>query len=537
MATNKTITGIVFFCFCLSSVYSQWPLQKQWDYRYGGTSAEVLNTFKITQDSGFILGGYTDSDSTGDVSQHTQGNTDFWVVKTGSNGLKQWDKRFGGLDSERLFAIQQTTDGGYIFGGYTESDSTGDVSQPTRGNADYWVVKTDAAGNKQWDKRFGGLYSEYLNALVQTSDGGYLLAGQSFSDSTGDFSHYNNGGMDFWVVKINAAGSKQWDNNYGGYQDEMLYDVKITLDGNYVLCGSTLSDSTGSMTQHSRGGYDYWIVKIDTSGTKLWDKRFGGTQNDFASSLIVTNDGGVLAGGYSESDSTGDVSQHTKGMADYWLVKTNTAGIKQWDKRYGGDWNETVFGNLSKSFDGNYLVSGLSYSYMSGDKTEDNLGVEEPWVLKIDTNGTKVWDKTIFTSGHEEQGLLLQCPDSGYAVALYTSVDVGGYKTQPSQGYYDFWFVKFNDTSAVSSIEDMQSGSFNLKLFPNPSNERMLVKLSNPAGEEVSLNIYNTMGELILTQKINSTAIIQTKNFPNGIYFLQATSIKQHTRIKFVVKH
>jgi Secretion system C-terminal sorting domain len=533
---NRICLGIFFFTV---NANAQPATVKQWDYRYGGVYGEVLNTFCITADSGFMLAGFSDSDSSGDVSQHTQGNTDFWVVKTDAGGLKQWDKRFGGFDSDRLNAMQQTADGGYIFGGYTESDSTGDMSQPTQGNADYWIVKTDANGIKQWDKRFGGAYNDFMTALLQTPDGGYLLAGTTFSDSTGNVSHYNNGGSDYWIVKTDAAGNKLWDKIFGGYDDETLSSIAMTPDGGFALAGSSLSDSTGDVSQHTRGGMDYWVVKTDSVGTILWDKRFGGSLNDFGMYTLVTYDGGLLTGGFVFSDSTGDVSQHILGASDYWLVKTNANGVKQWNKRYGGDLDEHVFCNISKTLDGKYLISGLSYSYMSGDKSEDNMGPEQPWYLKIDTNGTRLWDKTIFTTGHEEAGFTLQTADSCYVTALYTPADIGGYKSQPTQGFYDYWFVKLCDSVFVNIQHPTSSLRPPILIYPNPVNDVLTVQGDWLQHKYISFCIYDLAGKIIYTKQQEAGGKMQEErinvaNIANGIYLLEVKMEDKVERVKFV---
>jgi hypothetical protein len=196
--------------------------------------------------------------------------------------VKQWDKDFGGSSSSSndLTSLQQTTDGGYILGGFSDSPAGGDKTQPSQGSFDYWVVKIDAGGNKQWDKTFGGSSGDRLTSLHQTADGGYILGGYSSSGAGGDKTQASKGGDDYWVVKIDASGNKQWDKTFGGSNQDYLSSLQQTTDGGYILGGYSSSGSGGEKTQPSQGSFDYWVVKIDAGGNKQWDKGFGGSGTD-----------------------------------------------------------------------------------------------------------------------------------------------------------------------------------------------------------------------------------------------------------------
>ncbi|MEO5674431.1 MAG: hypothetical protein ABIQ74_07265, partial [Chitinophagales bacterium] len=174
-----------FSFFSPKQSYGQNPLVKQWDARFGGSDYDWLLSLQQTADGGYILGGYSDSGISGDKTQASQGGYDYWIVKTDAGGVKQWDARFGGSNDDYLFSLQQTADGGYILGGYSWSGISGDKTQASQGANDYWIVKTDAGGVKQWDARFGGSSDEYFNALQQTADGGYILGGFSLSGISG----------------------------------------------------------------------------------------------------------------------------------------------------------------------------------------------------------------------------------------------------------------------------------------------------------------------------------------------------------------
>jgi hypothetical protein len=217
-----------------------------------------------------------------------------------------------------------------LLGGFSSSGINGDKTQDNRGSTDYWVVKISSTGSKQWDRRFGGADTELLRSVIETSDGGYLLSGYSYSVLTSDPVDPVLGESNFWVVKISSTGIRQWDKKYGGNSDEVLSDVVKTSDGGYLLAGSSWSGISGNKTQTSRGLYDYWVVKISSTGSKQWDKRFGGSSADQLTSVIGTSDGGYLLGGWSFSGISGDKTNASRGGNDFWVVKIPSPGTPQW---------------------------------------------------------------------------------------------------------------------------------------------------------------------------------------------------------------
>ncbi|MFN7707223.1 MAG: hypothetical protein ACK5QE_00995, partial [Sphingobacteriia bacterium] len=174
----------------------------------------------------------------------------------------EWDKTLGGSSWDELNTLQQTSDGGYILGGISESDSGFEKSQNSRGGSDYWVVKLDASGNKQWDKTLGGGLDDNLWSLQQTADGGYILGGRSSSGVGAEKSEDNRGSLDYWVVKLDATGTKKWDKTLGGDGWDDLWSLQQTDDGGYILGGWSFSDASDEKSENSRGKADCWVVKL-----------------------------------------------------------------------------------------------------------------------------------------------------------------------------------------------------------------------------------------------------------------------------------
>ncbi len=431
---------------CSLPSYSQYMI-KEWDYRFGGSNIDYLVEMKKTMDGGYILGGLSGSPASGDKSQGTQGGSDYWIVKINSNGIKQWDKRFGGSGSESLRGLLQTSDKGYLLGGTSGSGISGDKTQASRGGNDYWLVKTDSNGNKDWDYRYGGDSTDVLNALIENYPYGYVLGGYSKSTATGDKSQGSRGGYDYWIVYIDYFGFKIADFRFGGTESDDLTDIKVTSDGGLVLGGSSQSGISGDKTEGNRGisgTSDYWIVKLDMFGNKQWDFRFGGNKHDFLGSLLITSDNGFLLVGESVSDSSGDKTQGNQGGYDYWIVKLDSNGIKEWDYLYGGNEYDGPL-TTKQTLDGGYIIGGYSYSNINGNKastvTCSNF-FPDYWLVKLNSNGLKQWEYSYGGDIHSGMNAVIQTKEGGYIMGGYSKSGIACDKTQASRGYDDYWIVK-----------------------------------------------------------------------------------------------
>ena len=290
---------------------------KQWRKNYGGDMMEMLYGVIQTADTGYAVSG-TSSSYTSD------GNRDFIVYKLDASGAKQWRKTYGGEYFDSRPYIQQTTDGGYILGGSTQTY--------THGGVDFLAYKLDAAGKKQWRRNYGGTGADEGRVIRQTADGGYVFAGYGESYPTMPNAEVPVPAIpgDMLVYKLNAAGMKQWRKNLGGSKIDKIEDIWQTSDGGYLV--------TGYSTSFSGGCYDYLIFKLDATGAKQWRKTYGGDKTDYASFGFQTSDGGYLIYGDSYSYS------NTGSDRDVLVYKVDATGKKQWRKNYGGSGYEDVPG-------------------------------------------------------------------------------------------------------------------------------------------------------------------------------------------------
>jgi uncharacterized repeat protein (TIGR01451 family) len=421
--------GIWITIFCLgvgvTTTYSQ--VEIQWQKCLGGSSNDFGYSIQQTFDGGYVVAG--SSNSTNGVASGNHGVEDFWVVKLDAGGNLQWQKCLGGTGTDFANSIQQTSDGGYVVAGCTQSID-GDVSG-NHGGYDSWVVKLDAGGNLQWHKCLGGTGTDYAYSIQQTSDGGYVVAGYTFS-TDGDVSG-NHGVGDFWVVKLDAGGNLQWQKCLGGTGADNAISIQETSDGGYVVAGNTHSIDGDVSGNH--GGYDSWVVKLDAGGNLQWQKCLGGTGNDWTHSIQETSDGGYVVAGSTYS-TDGDVSGN-HGGGDFWVVKLDAGGNLQWQKCLGGT-NYDFANSIQQTSDEGYVVAGFSES-ANGD-VSGNHGGYDSWVVKLDAGGNLQWQKCLGGSNEDWARSIQQTSDGGYVVAGWaesTDGDVSG-----NHGDSDFWVVK-----------------------------------------------------------------------------------------------
>lgn len=471
-------------------------------------------------------------DKTQDNWDTTYNTVDFWVVKIDQLGNKQWDKRFGGYsDDGDLYSLIQTTDGGYLLNGSSGSDIGGDKTQNCRGGADYWIVKIDASGNKEWDRRYGGLGDDINTTVKITPDGGYILAGYTWSPQGGDVSQPARGGVDYWVVKTDSAGNKQWDARFGGTDENFLAGLVPTNDGGYLLGGFSNSDSGGDKTQDNTvpNNANYWVVKIDSAGNKLWDKTFGSNSTDYFTALIKTADGGFLLGGYSYGtvgyDKTSPDCDSVPVNTDYWIIKIDSAGNKLWDKDYGGSANDEL-STLALTNDGGFLLAGGSLSPASCQKTENNTAAGVTWIIKTDSAGNQQWDKNIFLNAGSSVANAFQIADGSYIIGAGTYAEVGYYKSQPAwDSSGDYWIVKFRDSIIVSGVNNISDGT-QLTIYPNPFSSDLNINISQSNLRQATFTITNTLGQTVYNHTENNlsdnyTKMLDLRYLPNGGYLVE----------------
>jgi hypothetical protein len=362
------------------------PPEEEWNRTYGGPYDDWGSSVEQTKDGGYIIVGGTRS--------YGPGNNDVWLIRTDSNGNELWNRTYGcsGAD-DAGFSLQQTTDGGYIITGYTQcsgwgyevllikTDSNGNETwTKTYGNkalglsvqqtndegyiitgysyADYinqnqvFLIKTNSTGNMEWQNMYGGIGNDYGRSLDQTSDGGYIITGETES--------YGQGKKDLWLIKTNSTGAEQWSRTFGDSSDDVGLSVKQTIDEGYILVGYSGSFGPGFL--------DVWLIKTDSFGNENWSRTFGGDSADESGqSVIQTDENGYIIIGWTKSYGAGDY--------DVWLIKTSEDGNMRWSRTFGGE-DRDIGHSVQVTSDGGYIISGETSSYGSG-----NL---DAWLIKVE---------------------------------------------------------------------------------------------------------------------------------------------------------
>lgn len=528
MKTNQKIhLTLCLVCTLLCSVtnVSAQPVIGQ-QIRAGASQHDNFTCLALTSDSGFIAGGSSDSPISGNKTQASRGFYDYWIVKYNKLGKKQWDKTIGGNLNDNLEAIQQTKDGGYILAGASFSEISGEKTENPRSDfgADIWVVKLNNKGQVQWDKTIGGDQGDAPKAIKQTADGGYIITGYSSSGVSGEKTEPNRGfssSSDFWVIKLNARGTIVWNKTLGGKNDDKSTDVIELANGDLLVAGISNSGISGDKTKATKGLSDGWLVRLNKNGVKLWDKDFGGTSFDAISKLVQIADGKFILAGYSDSPKSGDKSENSKGGNDFWVIKVNGSGAVLSDKTIGGSADDFPQ-SIEKTKDGGYIIAGSSNSGISGNKTEANRGDEDFWVVKFNKQDALLWDKTIGGNAWDDFVTIKETKPNQFQIGGFSQSPISGDKRVPTT-QADYWLVKLNYAPPVAPgvAADAVAGKLNnpaqsFSIYPNPAQKVLYIQSSRQS----TFTLTDQSGRVVFAKQVSGTVSVDIENLTPGTYYL-----------------
>jgi type IX secretion system substrate protein len=524
-----------------------------WQRTIGGDNFDKLSKMITTSDGGAILCGYSNSDISGDKKQHSlNGSYDFWVIKISLAGTTQWSKTFGGSDRDLNPSIIQTSDGGYLLGGSSISPASGKKTEDAINQSfDYWVLKLDKSGNVIWDNTIGGIQFEKFATVLETNTA-YFICGSSNSIIGNDKTIDNEGSSlspDYWVIKMNKSGGILWDSAYGSTNRDELTAAIVATDGGIVLGGYSYSPRGGNKRYDYIGNNDFWIIKIDTAGNQVWDRTLGGNLSDYLTSIDVVGNIGYVLGGYSNSPASANKSDNCRGGTDYWIMRTDKSGAPLWDKTFGGSKEDYL--TSVKFISGKYLIGGYSNSPVSGDKTVPAKGGWDFWTLQLDKDGNI--EQQYDWGGKQDDYLTDYVPNgTEYMLAGTSNSPRSGDKksgTVGNTGNDDYWVFKLSTGSAVSNstaadsiVLDAKSAevlkaqiSFNIS--PNPVKDMLTLNYSTSVTGNISLSVYSNSGRLIKQQALSQSSGDFTLDFsaqPSGIYYAVLQSGTSTVTKKFV---
>lgn len=360
------------------------PPDSLWSRMFGGPHSEICYSVQQTSDGGYILGGYT--------SSFGAGANDLWLVKTDANGDSLWSHTFGDQGNNECRSVLQTDDGGYALVGWKGVWHNGNYSD------DFWLIRTDANGDSIWSRTIGGDAPEYAYSLQQTTDGDYIIGGMTYGGPNT---------FDMALMKVSSTGDSLWGRRYGGLNEERCYSVQQTTDGGYILAGYTLS--------FGHGNSDFWAVKTNAAGDSVWSHAYGGEGGEQCTSVRQTLDGGYVLAGITSSFGP------DPGSLNFWLVRIDANGDTLWTRAYGGDGTDRCESLLLLP-DGGFLLAGIT----------PGVGLFDMWLVRVDANGNMLWNRTFSSSGHDYCYSVARTADGGYVLAGYTDM----------AGASNMWLVK-----------------------------------------------------------------------------------------------
>jgi len=470
--------------------------QIQWQRSYGGSNTDIANAIIQTVDGGYIVAGTTGS-SDGDI---TTTNCIGWIIKLSPSGSIDWQI----CVDANVNSIRQTIDSGYIVAGASFGPSS-------LGDADFCVIKLYASGSIQWQKSLGGSGNDWAKDIRQTPDGGYIVIGETYSNN-GDVSG-NHGSWDIWVIKLSAAGSIQWQKCYGGSGSEFGNAILVTENG-YIIAGLASSIDGDVIGYHpstdigSSTAPDCWILKLSASGSIEWQQCLGGGSWDEGRTICRLADSGFVVAGITKSVD-GDVAGN-HGYYDVWVVKLSALGDVLWRKCFGGNDDDHAYAVYPTS-DGGSIIGGVAESN-NGDVSGNHGGQFDYWILKLDAGGNMAWQKCLGGTQIDEARSVQQTTDGGYIVAGQSNSNDGD--VTGNHGYEDYWVVKLGPKTGI----DDAAGTAPVSVSPNPAFNTVYVQNTG----KVTIMLYNILGQPVRTAK-NADNISVTGLAP-GMYFIRLFS-------------
>jgi PKD repeat protein len=349
-----------------------------------------------------------------------QGGYDFWVARLDADGALMWERGMGGSSGDYAKKVRQTSDGRFIVAGESYSYRTGSRY------CDAWIVKFTDTGAVDWQHTYGGTGTDTVSDIRETFDGlkastGYIAVGQTTS--------FGAGGYDVWVVKLDTQGAIEWEKSYGAGSDEFGRSVQPTPDGGFIVVGDTQSFGAGSR--------DVWVLKLSSTGTVEWEKTIGGAGSETPYAVQVADDDGYVIGATTASFVSG-----VDDDGDFWVMKLNAAGVLVWQYTYGGTEDESLR-DLEKTVDGGYVMTGWTYSY--GEPFYSSV-YNSAWVVKIDGAGMTDWQK-VYSYPYEDSGEIINAPDWAYAVVQTAD---GGYAVS---GDAEWWSSDRNTDAWIFKVD------------------------------------------------------------------------------------
>lgn len=484
----------------------------QWQKSYGGSDSDIVINSTATSDGGFLVGVVAASTNGWVTGNH--GATDVWLIKVGGNGVVQWRKCLGGFDTDAVARVIELSEGGYAILASTRSDGLPGSGQVVENNGeqDYWVARLSTTGDILWAKCYGGRHQEDARWMIQKTDGTLVLVGSTISfevvNANGVFGGYNG-----YVLGVSPVdGTILWERVIGGSGLDYLYAAVETPEGNLTLTGVSDSYDGDMANTLNQGSQDLWVCQIDPAGDILWNYQYGGSNNDGGRALVQTNTGEYLVTGITYSFD-GDVYGYQAGQ-DIWLMNLAADGSMLWNRALGGSGNDAGFA-IAQINANKFMVAGETSSF-DGD-ISDNHGGRDAVIFTMDFNGEILNERCLGGSQDDFTRSIIPVGTSGLFVAA-TAGSNDGDATQNS-GNFDAWLVKLDialdDKSGLS-----EAAAFEVKISPNPVADLLQITTTMPGAK--TFQVLDAQGKLMQTIETTDMNIdCPVAAYPAGVYYVK----------------
>jgi len=440
-----------------------------------GSGNEGYNLLQ-TADNGFLF--------VGERHQFAGGQSDAYAVRVDSLGELLWAKTYGGSDNDYALAAEQTADGGFVFGGFTESYGAG--------IRDMYLFKTDHMGEILWTRTYGGGSIDAAFDMQQTSDGGFILAGYTFSFS---------GSSDIYVIRTDSEGAVLWQKTYGGELNDIGNAIIQTQDDGFIICGETESFDVGNV--------DVYLLKINGDGDVDWAKTYGGSDFESGKSIVESTEGGYMVAGYTRSFGSGG--------EDFYLIKTDESGDLVWANTYGGAQDDAAR-SIKQTTDQGYIVAGYTKSF--------GIGFSDIYLIKTNSLGD---------SGCNQDDTNTEVTDVVTTVNTVNSiVQDGGGTLEPNTrvGYTNTGLS--NPCDIIDNTKEIAHEP-RFRLFPNPTRQYLTLEPIGSDGYATKqIFIYDILGQELLSDSKNDNNRIDISSLPNGVFTLRLLADGQSFSFVFV---
>ena len=474
---QKKFTILPFIVFILSffSYISAGAPDTLWTRTYGGTQSDFGYSVQQTSDGGFIIAGYTNSFGVG--------WSDAYLIRTDPNGDTLWTKTYGEEKNDYSYSVLQTKDNGYIITGtqYVPGGSESDCR--------LFLVKYSTSGDTLWSRKFGDITNSQGEWVTETTDEGFIITG-----CTNPIIGTQN--YDVYLIRTNSGGDTLWTRAYGGISNDFGYSVKQTIDGGFVIIGSTRSFGVG--------WEDVYLIRTNSNGDTLWTKSYGGIYLDEGYSVQLTNGDGFIIAGTTES--------FRAGKYDSYVIRTDSKGGTLWTKTYGGSYNDGV-GSIQQLSNGGFIMTGYTESF--GDSLSD------VYLIRTDSNGDTLWTKT-YGGIHKDGGSSIQQTNDGGFIIVGGTWSFGA-------GECDVYLIRL-DTTTIGIQKDNPANfikQYNFIVFYNYGNNLIYIRYTIPYSSSVKLKAYDIKGKLVkvirdkFMQKGSYSVNWDSKRFGSGVYFVR----------------